>query len=264
MGSPPLLAPNAALFLDFDGTLVDIAPTPASIHIPEKLSSLLEDLIAAFDGAVALITGRPLSEVDGFLAPLKLPAAGLHGLERRMESDEAIERVETGPELNTLRERIAGARLLDDAVQLEDKGLALAVHYRQAPERGPDIAAGLAAASADLPSLHMIHGKMVVELKSGAQDKGRALAAFMELVPFAGRYPVFVGDDVTDEDGFAAAARLGGFGVKVGAGETCAAYRLAGIEAVRGWLESAVRHVGRLEASQPYPLDKDHKMDVKP
>lgn len=240
MTLPPPLSPRTALFLDFDGTLVEIAQTPEGIRVPEGLPDLLRRVAERLDGAVAVVTGRPLSEVDRLLAPLHLPAAGLHGLEHRASIDAPVERVPPPPDLDVLRGRIAAEGLVGDGVMLEDKGLALAVHYRNAPERGPALADRLSEISADLEDLQMLHGKKVIEFKARGHDKGVAAAAFLDEPVFAGRTPVFVGDDVTDEDGFAAARAAGGYGVKVGEGNTGAAHRLADVAAVRAWLEAVV------------------------
>ncbi|PTW59411.1 trehalose 6-phosphatase [Breoghania corrubedonensis] len=238
MTPPPPLSCRHALFLDFDGTLVDIAETPEGIRVPEGLGALLTRVADRLDGALAVVSGRPLSDIDALLKPLRLPAAGLHGLEHRATIGAAVERVAPPPELDILRRRIDAAGLIGEGVRLEDKGLAIAIHYRRAPERGPALAAALTKACADLSGLHMLHGKMVLEIKSQGHDKGVAVTTFLNEPVFAGRVPVFVGDDVTDEDGFRAVLSAGGFAVKVGAGETAAAHRLADVAAVHAWLDA--------------------------
>ena len=240
MTPPPPLTDRHALFLDFDGTLVDIAETPEGIKVPEGLPKLLERVAGRLDGALAVVSGRPLSDIDELLSPLRLPSAGLHGLEHRLAIGAAVDRVPPPPELDILRRRIDEAGIIGNGVRLEDKGLALAIHYRRAPERGDDLAAALTAACADLAGLHMLHGKMVLEIKAQGHDKGVAVTSFLNAPPFAGRVPVFVGDDVTDEDGFRAAIAAGGFGIKVGAGETAADHRLADVAAVHHWLDAFV------------------------
>lgn len=240
MTLPPPLSARHALFLDFDGTLVDIAETPEGIRVPAGLTDLLQRVADRLDGALAVVSGRPLSDIDALLAPLRLPAAGLHGLERRPQAEGPVERVAPPPELDILRQRIERAGLAEGGVRLEDKGLAIAVHYRGAPERGPELERTLAGLSADLAGLHMLHGKMVLEIKSEGHNKGVAVTAFMADPAFAGREPVFLGDDVTDEDGFKAARAAGGFGIKVGTGETLAAHRLADVAAVHDWLGALV------------------------
>ncbi|WP_321501359.1 trehalose-phosphatase [Breoghania sp.] len=241
MTFPPALSADHALFLDFDGTLVEIAQTPDGIRVADGLCPLLQAVAEKLAGALAVVSGRPLSEIDALLSPLHLPAAGLHGLEHRPTLGAAIERVPAPPELDILRQRIAEAGLIEGGVQLEDKGLALAVHYRRAPERGDELARIMGDFCSDLDRLHLLHGKMVLEAKARGHDKGVAVEGFLREPVFAGRVPVFVGDDVTDEDGFRAAREAGGFGIKVGAGKTVADHCLDDVAAVHRWLDAFLR-----------------------
>ncbi|WP_321344669.1 trehalose-phosphatase [Breoghania sp.] len=243
MTLPPALSAGHALFLDFDGTLVDIAQTPDGIRVADGLCPLLQAVAERLDGALAVVSGRPLSEIDTLLSPLHLPAAGLHGLEHRSAIDAAIDRVPPPPELDILRRRIAEAGLIEGGVTLEDKGLALAVHYRGAPERGDELARIMGDFCSDLARLHLLHGKMVLEAKARGHDKGVAVSGFLREPIFAGRVPIFVGDDVTDEDGFKAAREAGGFGIKVGTGKTVADFRLDDVAAVHGWLDAFVEQM---------------------
>ncbi|ADZ69183.1 HAD-superfamily hydrolase, subfamily IIB [Polymorphum gilvum SL003B-26A1] len=229
---------DAALFLDFDGTLVDLAPRPDAVQVDGALVDALDRLRRRLGGAVAIISGRPIAEIDVHLAPLHLAAAGLHGLEHRDAPDTPVRREEAGAEIRALRGLLNASGLLRDGVFLEDKGPALAVHYRAAPERAGEVEALLVEATAVMPGLHLVRGKMVVEAKPFDRDKGSALRAFMAHAPFEGRVPVYVGDDVTDEDGMRAALAAGGLAIKVGAGESCASYRLADVAAVHAWLET--------------------------
>ena len=231
----PPVPERAALFLDFDGTLVEIADKPDGVEVAEGLPPLIERLVERLGGAVAVVTGRKLADIDRFLA-LPIAAAGLHGLERRAAPGESIITEPPPPEIATLRERITGSGLIGEGVTMEDKGAGLAVHYRAAPQRGEEVARTMGEAVADLDRLQLIHGKMVVEAKRKGRDKGAAVMSFMAAAPFKGRTPVFIGDDVTDEDGIRAANQAGGFGVKVGEGETAAAHRLPDVEAVHAWL----------------------------
>ena len=237
---PPLPTPRPdwALFLDFDGTLVEIAPAPCAVAPAPRLRPMLAALAVRLGGAVALVSGRPLADLDWLLAPLVLPAAGLHGLERR-RADGAILRAEAPEEaLAAARARLADFAARTPGVLLEDKGLTLALHYRGAPERAADCrrAARDAAAVAG-GALHLLEGKMVVELRPEGGDKGAAIAAFLAEPPFAGRTPVFAGDDRTDEDGFAVVAARGGISLRVGDGrDSVAQYRIASVEALLDWL----------------------------
>lgn len=236
---PPAAASDWAWFLDVDGTLIDIAPTPSAIHIPEELPPLLQRLSDIHGGAVALVSGRSLDNLRQLVAPFDPPAAGLHGLEWR-DAAGVIERVTAPPGLDDIRARLAAEADRFVGLLLEDKGCAVALHYRQAPQLGEHAQHVARAAIADHPGYGMVAGKMVVEIKPRGADKGGAVGAFMRSAPFAGRVPVFVGDDTTDEDGFAAANRLGGLSVLVGPlRETQARYRLPDIEACRIWLAAA-------------------------
>ncbi|WP_417694778.1 trehalose-phosphatase [Roseibium sp.] len=232
----PLLEPNMALFLDFDGTLAELAARPGDVSVGPDVISTLRRLQGELGGALAVVSGRPIDQLDEFLAPLQLPAAGLHGLEHRETLGSDIIKAGETDEIQTLKKRTLASGLLERGVFFEDKGPTLALHYRSHPELEGDLAKFVEEALQDLPLLHKVSGKMVIEAKPDASDKGVALRHFMEHPPFAGRRPVFVGDDVTDEDGIAAAQTLGGFGIKVGDSASCARYRLKDVTAVLAWL----------------------------
>lgn len=246
---PELPAPSQgwALFLDFDGTLVEIADRPDAVRVERHLAGTLGRLSGLLGGAVAIISGRPLAEIDQHLSPARLPAAGLHGLQLRPLPDTPAD----SPVAERIPSRIA-ARLRDFAERngllLEHKGLAVALHYRNRPELADACRALAQEVVRDAPGLHVLEGKMVLEVKPAGGDKGEAVRAFMERPPFRGRVPVFVGDDVTDEDGFRAANEMGGFGVKVGAGPTSAHYRAESVPVFLAWLDQAALHLGDGEA----------------
>jgi len=220
-----IIQPSCALFLDFDGTVVDIAPEPGAVVVPHGLVDVLGLLGERLGGGLALISGRPIEQIDAFLHPLRLPAAGVHGLERR-GADGAVTLLSTHPLQHV--EDAAGAlaekfpRLL-----VETKRGSVALHYRQAPELEALCLETMQAAVADSPGLTLLPGKMVLEAKPGGASKGVAIEAFLKEPPFAGRRPVFIGDDLTDEVGFSLVQRLGGIGVKVGEGASVAWHRLA-------------------------------------
>lgn len=236
----PPVPERPALFLDFDGTLVEIAERPEGVAVAPALPGILQALIARLDGAVAVVSGRPVAQIDGFLA-IPVAAAGLHGMERRIAPGGAVEPPPTPPEIETLRARLADHPILGDGVFVEDKGASLVMHYRQAPSREREVIAAMEAASADLPALDLLRGKMVVEAKAAGFHKGHAVESFMSAAPFAGRTPIYIGDDVTDEDGIRAANALGGFGIKVGEGATDAPYRLDAVADVHAWLAGIAR-----------------------
>jgi len=241
--APPARPEGAAwaLFLDFDGTLVEIAMTPDAVVIPLKLRPILAECVDTFDGAVAIVSGRPIEVLDTMLAPLRLPAAGLHGLELRM-ADGTVEEVAHRTEgLAGLRTRFGSLAREDPRLVVEDKGSSLALHYRRAPERERELGDLVAGAVRRDTGYHVMQGKMVLEVRPAHADKGTAVDRFLETPPFSGRTPVMAGDDITDEDAFAAANRRGGISVKVGAGETEATCRVPDVAALHDWLEGIAR-----------------------
>lgn len=239
----PPVSDRVALFLDFDGTLVDLAPTPDGITVAPELPDLLARLVARTGGAVAVVSGRKVADIDRWLN-VPLAAAGMHGLEHRATPGGPVEHRPVSPQMDVLRRRVNAFPFLGETVHVEDKGGGLAVHFRAAPERQGEVTAAMDHAVADLADLHLVAGKMVVEAKGRGIDKGAALVSFMSHAPFAGRTPVFIGDDVTDEDGIRAALAAGGFGIKVGEGDSAARYRLDGVPAVHDWLAAVADGAG--------------------
>ena len=247
MAEPLLPQPSDdwALFLDFDGSIVELAATPDAVHVDDGLLKLLVRLQAGLGGAVAIISGRPIDQLDAYLAPHRFPAAGLHGLERR----HADATVETSPapndHLRAIARELQNFSQRHPGVLVEDKGATIALHYRQAPQFGDacrEIVHELVDGWAD--NLGILAGKMVYEVKPVDVDKGRALHAFMGEAPFAGRLPVFCGDDVTDEPAFNVANGLRGVSIRVGAnGETAARWRVADVAALCAWLETIAQQL---------------------
>ncbi|UUX50715.1 trehalose-phosphatase [Nisaea acidiphila] len=238
---PPPPQADWAYFLDFDGTLVDIADRPDAIVVSDGLPSLLADFCRAADGALALVTGRSLQDLDRHLDLPHLPAAGVHGLEIRGGTQpKATVKESRNSALAAIRAR--AEQLASEHVELrvEDKGQAIAVHFRAAPDLGPDVHRALASiVAASGNALALLQGKMVVEVKPSTANKGAAVEAFLSQPPFAGRIPCFIGDDVTDEDGFRACNARGGISIHVGPpdAKTAARYRLSSPAAVHDWLE---------------------------
>ncbi|WP_288407923.1 trehalose-phosphatase [uncultured Herbaspirillum sp.] len=228
-----------ALFLDFDGTLVDLAPQPEEIVVPPELITLLQRIQQESDGALAIVSGRPLDQLDFFLAPLRLPAAGVHGAERRTADGRILQ--QPVPDVHHLRERLLGLVESHPGLQLELKRGALALHYRHAAHLEQRCVETMMDALRHEPGFTLLHGKMVVEAKPHI-NKGDAVAAFLHEAPFRGRRPVFIGDDVTDEAGFAIAQGevFGGLGIKIGAGPSQALQRLADPAAVLNLLRQSV------------------------
>lgn len=236
---PPLQLAAIALFLDVDGTLVEIEDKPDAVRVTARLRALLEQLAVATDGALALVSGRSVGQLDRLFAPLRLNAAGLHGLEHRNLRAGVVHSKADPAVFGPLREELARFAAAHEGVLLEDKGLTLALHYRNAPQWA-DAARRLArgAAAASDGALVLLEGKMVLELKPPDADKGHAIAAFMEEPPFRDRLAVFAGDDVTDEAGFEAINRLGGVAIRIGADgrATAARFGLGDVGNVLDWL----------------------------
>lgn len=229
---PPPLAADIALFHDLDGSLIELAARPDDVVVEAHLPDLLQALERRLGGALAIVTGRQLQTLDRLLHPLRLAAAGLHGAELRRPGMAIETRPAATDGLADALRRYFGD---DPNILIEDKGVAVAVHYRQAPERAAECEA-VASALASAMGLSATKGKMVIEVLPPQANKGHAVQTLMERAPFAGRKPVFVGDDLTDENGILVAQAMGGFGVKVGAGSSAARYRLDSVDAVHRWL----------------------------
>ncbi len=236
-GSPPRPRPDWAYFFDIDGTLVDLADAPADASLDAELRQLIMELHGTAGGAVALISGRAIADIDGLMPDLRLPAAGQHGIERRDAGGRISRHAFPAQQLDWVRHELATAVAPHHGLMLEDKGLSLALHYRRAPRLG-SFAHRLVRSMADRIGTHYCvqTGKRIVEMKPAGRDKGMAIEEFMREDPFRGRTPLFVGDDSTDEYGFATVNRLHGHSVKVGPGRTVARWRLKDVRAVRAWL----------------------------
>ncbi len=225
-----------ALFLDIDGAIAEIAPRPELALVPAGTRAALARLRRALGGAVAVVSGRPLAQIDRMLPGAELAAAGLHGLELRRAGEASARR----PAPPLPRGLAAALRRMCDrrpGLVLEDKGATAALHYRARPELGAEARAAVRRLLDGRPGLAALEGKCVIEVKPAGRDKGTAIRAFMAEAPFAGREPAFLGDDVTDEAGFAVVREMGGLAVRVGGAEaTRAAWRLPGVAAAQDWL----------------------------
>ena len=249
MSRPPPLDPSSALFLDVDGTLLEIAPRPELVRVPPGLPSLLARLADRRGGALAVISGRRIDDIDRCLRPWRGAAAGVHGGERRdaegrlIASGDTTADREAAAALDRLRPPLREMERRHPGILLEDKGKTLAVHYRQAPDTEGEVRAAVERLlRGEAERLRLIAGKMVFELQPAHHGKDRAVAAFMAEAPFRGRIPVFIGDDTTDEYGFAEVNRRGGVSIRVGerGAATAAAYRLPSVSAVLDWLAQGI------------------------
>lgn len=229
---------NIALFLDVDGTLLEIAPTPNAVRVPAALRNTLSLAAAREGGALALISGRSIQELDRLFAPHIFAAAGQHGLERR----DALGRM-TKPQvdesvLNPARARLAELAMQHRGLLVEDKGTAIALHYRLAPRQEPLVRDTMQELEAPLSGQFVLRrGKCVLEIAPVGYSKRTAIEAFMKEAPFSGRTPVFIGDDVTDEEGFEAVNDMNGYSIRVGHPmPTAARYNFGSESAVVAWL----------------------------
>jgi trehalose 6-phosphate phosphatase len=228
-----------ALLLDVDGTLVDIAPSPDEVHVSDELIDSLQRLLAMTGGALALVSGRPLADLDRLFSPLKLPAVGGHGAETRVAPGEAISRIPDMPA--ALRQKLIAAVTPGSGLQYEDKGYSVALHYRNAPREAERLRRHIAEVRAAFPdeNTQLLLGKAMFELKRPGINKGAAVKKLMTRPPFAGRTPVFLGDDVTDESVFALLPEMRGIGFSVGRHFD----GLAGIFESPGDVRRALRHL---------------------
>lgn len=239
---PPPLPPDAALFLDIDGCLLPFAATPDGVRVDARLRTLLSTVAHALDGALALVSGRAIDDIDALFAPLPLHAAGEHGLHRRGARGATRADVQARRDAR-FEDVLVQARTLvarHPGTVLEDKPLGLALHWRSAPSAGDALRGFADGALAALPDFAVQHGDHVVELKPRGVGKGDAIAAFLDEPPFAGRVPWFLGDDLTDEHGFAEVNARGGTSVLVGPRHgSLARHHLRDPEAVARWLAAS-------------------------
>jgi trehalose 6-phosphate phosphatase len=224
--------------------LLDLAPTPDGVHVPSELRDCLVELDRAFGGAIALVSGRSLATIDRLFAPLALSAvAGQHGAELRALGTPA--QSSPDPALAPIADALVGFAATHPGVVVESKGSSIAVHYRQAPDHAETVrvlAQRLIEPHRD--RLELLRAHEALDIKPRAATKGGAIAWLMARAPFAGRLPVFAGDDVTDEDGFAAINALGGLSIRIGTsdapGPSAARYRIASPTAFRTWLRASI------------------------
>jgi len=234
----PAASHDFSLFLDVDGTLVELAETPAEVVVGAPLKALLAGVSRRLEGAVALVSGRSIETLDALFEPLVFPAAGLHGVERRSASGERRGANYRDSTLTPARLALRAFVESHPGTLLEDKGRALALHFRLAPEFETSARQAVSALVRPLaPAYHVQEGKMVLEIKPQAFTKATAIDEFLGEAPFAGRTPVVVGDDLTDQAGFRLVEALGGISIAVGH-RVQGQWRFDNPAAVRHWLAS--------------------------
>jgi trehalose 6-phosphate phosphatase len=209
---------RCAVLLDIDGTLLDLAPTPREVWVPPGLSTTLNRLIARTSGALALVSGRSLNDIDLIFAPEQFPAVGGHGAEVRLSADSEAVATHAPPMDKELKRRLAAIAKLSPGILLEDKGYSLALHYRLAPHAEQAIYEAVSLIRADLPNapIEVLPGKCVCEIKPSGFNKASGVVELLSHAPFKGRRPIFIGDDVTDESVFAIMPDFGGLAFSVG------------------------------------------------
>jgi trehalose 6-phosphate phosphatase len=218
---PRSLVPHlseSAILLDIDGTLLDLAPTPREVWVPPGLAKTLTRLLARTNGALALVSGRSLNDIDLIFAPDQFPVVGGHGAEMRIDPDSEAVAVHAPPMDKELKRRLAAIAKLSPGILLEDKGYSLALHYRLAPHAEKAIYEAVSLIRADLPSapIEILPGKCVCEIKHSGFTKATGVRELMAREPFKGRRPFFIGDDVTDESVFAIMPDFDGLAFSVG------------------------------------------------
>lgn len=243
-----LNAQSTAMFLDFDGTLVDFAVQPDLVEMPDGTLAAITALYEALGGAIAVVSGREIADIDRFLSPLNLPVAGVHGLHRRGH-DGVLHSVNSDArEVAEIVSRLRRFVDSNDGLQLEQKAGSVALHFRASPHLEAECHEVMERVTGDLVQYQLLRGKMVIEAKPSCYNKGLAIKAFMAEAPFVGRSPFFAGDDVTDEDAFCFVNECGGISVKVGPGETKAKFRAQSIGEFGDWLAKTAGHwAGRNE-----------------
>jgi trehalose 6-phosphate phosphatase len=230
---------NVAVFLDVDGTLLDFAARPDEVIVPKSLQQTLERLAKKLDGAVAFISGRPLADIDRIFAPLRFPTVGGHGAEIRVPESDGLNHHGSVPFDRALKKQFYDLQQLGAGIVIEDKGYSIAVHYRLAPDLGGLVTAAITDiwTKSGKRSFEILPGKFVLEVKPRGFDKGTGLREMMGYAPFAGRRPIFIGDDTTDRAAFAVLPDYDGIGFSVGGIVAGASYNFDGPQDVRLWLE---------------------------
>jgi trehalose 6-phosphate phosphatase len=238
---PSSLVPHlseTAILLDIDGTLLDLMPTPREVWVPPGLAKTLNRLLVKTNGALAMVSGRSLNDIDLIFAPDQFPAVGGHGAEMRIEPDAESVAAHAPPMDKELKRRLAAIAKLSPGILLEDKGYSLALHYRLAPHAEKAIYAAVSLIRADLPNapIEVLPGKCVCEIKHSGFTKATGVLELMTHEPFRGRRPFFIGDDVTDESVFAIMPDLDGLSFSVGRRVTGVAGHFDEPSDVREWL----------------------------
>jgi trehalose 6-phosphate phosphatase len=245
---PDIEIERFAVFFDLDGTLIELADRPDAVRMTRRTVDLLAVLRDRTRNALAVISGRDLQCIDRILHPLKLPAAGVHGLQRRDAA--GVVHARQAPDMKQIVRALEQSIGAESGILVEHKPGAAAVHFRQRPDLEQDCYHAVRAVIGERMDLHVMHGKMVFEILLKGGSKGHAIEAFLAEHPFRGRRPLFAGDDTTDEAGFRVINARGGVSIKIGCGETAARYRATNVSHFRNWLSVQVKHVNGMSADE--------------
>jgi trehalose 6-phosphate phosphatase len=239
IGAPPLVSDlnTRAILLDIDGTILDLAPSPRQVWVPMGLRRLLSRLAELTEGALALVSGRSINDIDLIFSPLQLPVIGVHGAEMRTSGEGEVQ-ARVAPLSKTLKRKLATINEFGPGILVEDKGYSLALHYRLAAAKGPEVLAAVGAICATMPeeAVEILPGKLVVDVKPAGINKGSAVSELMEHPPFHGRKPIFIGDDTTDVPVFRIIPKFGGQAYSVGGIVAEVDGHFDTPEGVRSWL----------------------------
>jgi trehalose 6-phosphate phosphatase len=228
---------RCAILLDIDGTILDFAPAPRQVSVPAGLPQTLTRICSVTGGALALVSGRSIDDIDLIFSPLRLAAIGVHGAEMRTGGNAPVQ-TRAVPLSETLKSRLAKVAELGPGILVEDKGYSVALHYRLAPASEPDVLSAIRTICAGVPqeAVEILSGKFVVDIKPAAINKGDAVLALMQYAPFAGRHPIFIGDDLTDLSVFDVVPKFGGRAYSVGGITADVDGHFETPEVVRSWL----------------------------
>jgi trehalose 6-phosphate phosphatase len=229
---------KSAILLDVDGTILDLAPTPREVWVPPELRRSLERLLKRTQGAVALVSGRSLHELDLIFTPLELAGIGCHGAELRSAAEQPIQDLSIKPLSDDIKRKFAVVKDLAPGILLEDKNFSLALHYRLAPQFEDAVLQEVSAIQDTLPSdaIEVLHGKWVLEIKPQGFTKASGVATLMKYPLFAGRKPIFIGDDITDESVFPIIPDYSGYCFSVGREVSGTNGQFDSPDSVRQWL----------------------------
>jgi trehalose 6-phosphate phosphatase len=247
-----------AILLDVDGTILDIAPTPQEVYVPESLCETLLRMGKRLDGALALVSGRPLNDLDQLFSPLRLPAIGGHGAEMRLASNGEAVASRAAPLDSQFRQLLKVIAARHSGIIVEDKEYSVALHYRLSPKEGLALVHDVRRACQEWsdPSIQLLSGKAVLEVKDRGFNKGTAVRELMNHAPFLGRTPIFIGDDITDEDAFRVVPEFQGIAMSVGRKFPGVNGLFQSAAEVRQWLArlSGDPNVPQMNGARPGPL----------